>query len=137
MAKLVHSTARMPPYVKDLWHFCLLSGPHPEEPASVAAPPRPGEPAKRASPRALLRMRAGVSTGAGPVEDQRLSPGQVRQDAAADLGRVLAAAVGQDDDADLPIRQHADVARRVVEAGVLLDDGRREMVIDLPGHGLG
>src|ERR1700750_3428461 len=58
-------------------------------------------------------------------------------DLPADAGRRLAAAVGEDDDAEAALRDHADIGRGVVEAAVLVDDERYVLLHPLPGERLG
>src|SRR5262245_48266040 len=58
-------------------------------------------------------------------------------DLAADAGRRLAAAVGEDDDAEPRIRDHADIGRGVVEPAVLVDDLEAVVLHPLPGERLG
>ena len=57
-------------------------------------------------------------------------------DLPADAGRRLAAAVGEDDDAEAALRDHADIGRGVVEAGVLVDDEEIVVLHPLPGERL-
>src|ERR1700704_6519184 len=62
--------------------------------------------------------------------------GEGEHDAAADFGRVLVAAIAQDDDAELARRDHADIGRGIVDPAVLLDDVERAFVNDLPAEPL-
>src|SRR5262249_56309892 len=58
-------------------------------------------------------------------------------DLRADAGRRLAAAVGEDDDAEALLRHHADIGRGVVEPTVLVDDLEAVVLDALPGERLG
>src|SRR5437764_8201139 len=68
---------------------------------------------------------------------QRGAAREREHDLAADAGRRLAAAVGEDDDAEPALRDHADIGRGVVEAAVLVDDEEVVVLHPLPGERLG
>src|SRR5947209_1445774 len=60
---------------------------------------------------------------AAVVGDERVAACEREHDLAADAGRGLAAAVGEDDDAEALSRDHADIGRGVAQPAVLVDEG--------------
>src|SRR6516162_2651015 len=69
--------------------------------------------------------------------DERVAAREREHDLAADAGRGLAAAVGEDDDAEALLRDHADIGRGVAQPAVLVDEGDVAVVHHLPGERLG
>src|SRR5262245_66221145 len=67
--------------------------------------------------------------------DDGVAARERKHDLAADAGGGLAAAVGENDDAESLLRDHADIGRGVAEPAVLVDEGDVAVVDGLPGRG--
>src|SRR5437016_13909304 len=74
---------------------------------------------------------------AAVVGDDGVAAREREHDLAADAGRGLAAAVGENDDAEALLRDHADIGRGVAEPTVLVDEGDVAVAHELPGERLG
>jgi hypothetical protein len=66
----------------------------------------------------------------------RRLPRQRMQDSPPELGSILSAAVREDDDTELLLRDKGDVGRGIVQAAVLVDDREIAGGDDLPRQGL-
>src|SRR5262245_24426744 len=69
--------------------------------------------------------------------DERGAACEREHDLAADAGGGLAAAVGENDDAEALLRDHADIGRGVAQHAVLVDEGDVAVEHELPGERLG
>src|SRR6516225_3849091 len=83
-----------------------------------------------------IRLRSSIPLAA-VVGDERVAAREREHDLAADAGGGLAAAVGENDDAEALARDHADIGRGVAQPAVLVDEGDVAVAHHLPGERLG
>src|SRR6516225_10508825 len=102
--------------------------------------PATGPPATRASrgaPRGDERIWRSSIPLAAVFGDEGVAAREREHDLAADAGGGLAAAIGENDDAEALLRDHADVGRGVAQPAVLVDEGDVAVAHHLPGERLG